>query len=272
MPVEPAPTAKPGQSVFYFLNSLLACVFAWVWLETCWPMNLPGKGGWLEALLLLLATAGTLAALARHLPLQNVLSAAFLIALAGSAATWLDLGTGIPFGVLAVNQRLEPWTFQTLPWISPFIWVAAILNSRGVGRLILRPWRKTRAYGFWLIGFTAGLTMLFELAFEPYASRVQHYWYWEPARLPLAWQGVPLADFLGWVVVTLLILAFITPMLINKQPAPRRPPDFHPLALWLGAVLLFATGAARAGLWPAAAVDGVIGLVTAVFAVRGARW
>jgi hypothetical protein len=72
--------------------------------------------------------------------------------------------------------------------------------------------------------------------------------------------------------VTLLILAFVTPMLINKHPVHRRPPDFHPLAVWLGGILLFGAGAATQGLWSAVALDGIVGIVVAVMAVRGARW
>jgi hypothetical protein len=79
-------------------------------------------------------------------------------------------------------------------------------------------------------------------------------------------------NFLGWAVVTLLVLAFITPMLINKNPVRRRPPDFHPLGVWLGGILFFGIGSAMAGLWPAVALDTIAGILVAVFAVRGARW
>ena len=131
---------------------------------------------------------------------------------------------------------------------------------------------QNHGYGFWLIGVTAVLTVLFDFAFEPFASRVKHYWFWEPTKFPLSWQGAPLVNFLGWLVVTLLILAFVTPMLINKQPHKKRPPDFHPLAVWLGGILLFGAAAALNRLWPAAAADAAIGIVTALFAIRGARW
>jgi uncharacterized membrane protein len=154
----------------------------------------------------------------------------------------------------------------------PVIWIVAILNSRGVARLILQPWRKLHAYGFWIIGITTVLTVLFDLAFDPFASQVNHYWYWEPTKFPLSWQGAPLVNFFGWLVVTLLILSFVTPMLINKHPLHRRPPDFHPLGVWLGAVLLFGIGSATLGLWPAVLLDGIIGVVVTVFAIRGARW
>jgi len=83
---------------------------------------------------------------------------------------------GIPFGPFLFGVEAGPQLFKTLPWAMPLIWVVAVLNSRGVVRLILRPWRKLRSYGFWLIGLTAALTMLFDLAFDPFASRVKHYW------------------------------------------------------------------------------------------------
>jgi uncharacterized membrane protein len=253
-------------------NALFLAAYALVLVRLWWPMNLPGKSGWPEAVLLVLVTVSTIAALSRHLPLQNILFAALVIALAGGAVTWLNLKTGIPFGQVILGDNVGPKLLQTLPWAMPVIWVVAILNSRGVARLILRPRRKSRAYGFWLAGLTAGLTMLFDLAFDPFASRVKHYWFWEPTKFPVAWQGAPLVNFAGWAVVTVLILAFVTPMLINKHPLHRRPPDFHPLGVWLGGVLLFGVAAALNRLWAATAADAAIGIVTAVFAVRGARW
>jgi uncharacterized membrane protein len=192
--------------------------------------------------------------------------------LASSAVIWLDLKTGIPFGAFTPGQNTGPKLFHALPWAMPVIWILAILNSRGVARLILRPWRKLHAYGFWIIGVTTALTVLFDLAFDPFASQVKHYWYWEPTKFPLSWQSAPLVNFFGWAVVTLLILAFVTPMLINKHPVHRRPPNFHPLGVWLGGILLFGVGSATLGLWPAVMLDAITGVVVAVFAVRGARW
>jgi uncharacterized membrane protein len=256
----------------HFFTALLLAAGALVLMRLWWPVHLPGKSGWPEAVLLLLAVVATIASLARHLPLQNILFAALAIALAAGAVTWLDLKTGIPFGQFTVGDNTGPKLFKAVPWALPLIWIVAILSSRGVARLILRPWRKMHTYGFWLIGVTTVLTVLFDLAFDPFASRVKHYWIWEPTKFPLSWQGAPLVNFFGWLVVTLLILAFATPMLINKNPVRQHPPDFHPLGVWLGGIFLFGTGLATLGLWSAGALDGIIGVVVAVFAFRGARW
>jgi len=247
---------------------LLAAAFALVLAKLFTPIH----SDWPEAILLLLATVSTLLALARQLPMQNVLLAAAGIALIGGAAHALGARTGIPFGPFIFSAELKPQFFETLPWAIPLIWVVVLLNSRGAARLILRPWRKTRTYGFWLIGFTAALTMFFDLALDPFASRIKHYWFWMPTKFPLTWMGAPLVNFLGWAFLTVLILAFITPALINKQLSKRRSPDFQPLCVWLGAILIFGIASAQNGLWAAVAVDAAVGIVTAIFAVRGARW
>ena len=76
-------------------NVLFLAAYATVLAGLWWPMSLPGKPGWPCALLLMLAVVGSIAALTRHLPLQNILLAAFAIVFASSAVIWLDAKTGI---------------------------------------------------------------------------------------------------------------------------------------------------------------------------------
>jgi uncharacterized membrane protein len=248
---------------------LLAAAFGLEFVTLYAPVNF---SNWPEAVLILLATFSTIASLTRQLPLQNVLSAAFVIALIGGAAHAVGALTGIPFGPFIFGDNAGPEIFKTLPWAMPLLWVVVVLNSRGVARLILRPWRKTKTYGFWVIGLTAVLAALFALALEPFAARVKHYWIWTPTKFPVAWYGAPLVDFLAWGLVTLLALTFVTPALINKQPRKKGSRNFHPLAVWLGGISLFAAASAQRELWPAVAMGTAIGVITAIFAVRGARW
>jgi hypothetical protein len=152
------------------------------------------------------------------------------------------------------------------------LWIVAVFNARGMARLILRPWRKVKNYGFWLIGLTAVLAVAFDVALEPFAWHVKHFWLWQPTKIAVTWQGTTLLNFFGWLFISVLILAFATPSLIKKQPGNPSQPDLHPLAVWLGAFILFAAGAAGAGLWWPAGVDAAIAGVTTVFAVRGAKW
>ena len=232
-----------------------------------------GTAGLPEALLIITLTLATLANLSRHLPGQNVLLAAAIIAVIGGIAHGVGAATAIPFGPFAYSDSCGPRFFNTLAWPIPTLWIIVVLNSRGVARLILRPWRKLKNYGFWLIGITTVLVILFDLALEPFASQVNRYWLWLPTTFPVTWQGVPLVNSLGWLVATLLMLVFATPPLINKQSRSRKTaPDYHPLIVWLLGLGLFATGAGMHQLWIAVGLCVVVGIVTTIFALRGARW
>jgi len=272
------PASNPGAAqlrVWHWLASGLALA-SWLLVLASFivSLNLPGKAGWPEAALVLTVTLATMLALTRQLPAQNVILAATVIAVIGGGIHALGAATQIPFGPFTYSEAGGPLIFHTVAWPMPLLWVIAILNSRGVARLILRPWRKLRNYGFWLIGITAALTLLFDLALEPFAATVKHYWLWYPTKLPLAWGGAPVTSFLGWTITALLILAFATPVLIDKrqQRSTNRPPDYHPLVTWLLAVTLFAVGAATQNLWTVTGVCAGIGVTVGVFAVRGAKW
>lgn len=251
--------------LFRTLNALLGIAFI---LE----LLAPRRFSWLDAATITLAAVTGIVALNRQLPLQNVLSAAFITAVIGGAAHAFSAQTSIPLGPVVFNSETGPQLFNLVPWTVPLLWVTAIFTARGVGRLILRPWRKVKNYGYWLIACTALLAVAFDLALEPVAWHVKHLWLWQPTKLAVNWQGTPLLNFLGWGFTALLILMFITPSLIRKQPGSSSTPDYHPLVVWLGALLLFAVGSAGAGMWWPVGVDVVIAAVTATLAVRGATW
>lgn len=233
--------------------------------------NPAGTTSNLDALLLCLATAGSISILARQLPLQSVLFAAFITGLIGIAAHGLSARTGLPFGPLSFGESVGPQLFNTVPWTVGLIWIIAIFNSRGVARLILRPWRKVKNYGFVLIGLTALLALAFDFALEPFAH-AKHFWFWQPTKLHVTWHGASPLSFLGWTFVTLMILGVIMPYLIRKQPGSHSGADRSPLALWLGAIGLFAVNSAQAGEWAAVIADILIAGIAALFSWRGAKW
>ena len=242
-----------------------------VGLRVWWPAALFGNARWPDGVLIVLATATTLASLARQLPGQNVMLAAVLISSIAGAVQTLGARTAIPFGPYVYTANIGQRLFEPLPWAVPLVWLVIILNARGVARLILRPWRKTQAYGFWLMGWTALLVVVFDFALEPFATQVKHYWFWNPTKLPLDWYSTPWVNFLGWAATTLLILAFVTPSLINKKPV-KHPPDYHPLLIWVLLNALLVIGEAKHHLWPAALLVSALTIVLSSFAVRGARW
>jgi len=228
----------------------------------------------LDAALLVLAVLACITALSRQMPLQNVLLGVTIAAIIGSVAHGLSglQGVAVPFGPIFFHESCGAKIFDFVPWSIPLIWIVALFSSRGTARVILRPWRKLKSYGYWLIGLTAVLVVGFDLAFEPFAVEVNHYWSWQLTKIPLTWYGASPLNFISWAMVTLLILAFATPALIKKKPGSRSPLDLNPLGIWLGAIVFFAAGCAKAALWPAVAVDGAMALVILGFAIPGARW
>jgi len=88
----------------------------------------------------------------------------------------------------------------------------------------------------------------------------------------VTWEGAPLLNFLGWMFVSLLILAFATPLLIKKKPGEKSVPDYHPLFVWVGAMGLFALACGRHGFWWPVGVDVAAMVAATVMAIRGARW
>ena len=259
------------QTIHWFFFGLFLATFALVWTATVFSLSLGGEldlgiGG-----LLFLTAVTTLIALSRRLPAQNVLLAAVIAAVIGSGAHWLGAVIGIPFGPFDYTANAGPRMFDVLPWGVPFLWIVMTLNSRGVARLILRPWRKMRAYGFWSIGLTALLTLLLDFGLEPFASRFRHYWFWHPTKFPLDWYGAPVSNFMGWLVAALLIMAFATPSLIKKKPTKSQP-DYHPLIVWVLLNLLFAGAAFSQHFWPAAVLGCAACLVVIISSIRGATW
>jgi uncharacterized membrane protein len=272
IPLRASPFTGLAEKIHRVLFGLFLIEFGFIWVRLWLARSLLPNSRWPDGLLVVLATAATLAALARRLPGQNVILASLIIAFIGGALHTVGALTGIPFGPYTYNYaNVGRELFYPLPWAVPMVWIVLVFNSRGVARLVLRPWRKTRSYGFWVIGLTAALVVLLDLGLEPFATRVKGFWFWTPTKLPFAWYGAPFVNFIGWAVGTLLILAFATPTLIDKKKV-KHPPDYHPLNIWLLLNLLFATGALAHGLWPATIAIVAASLMVTIFALRGAKW
>lgn len=252
-----------------FILFLVLCPvnLALLWLQ----IELSPGFRWLEGACLFSAAGTSLLALGRRLPLQNVVMAAVVITVISGGVVALGVTTGVPFGTYIYSDLMGDRIGNVLPWSIPLLWIAIIINSRGVARLIMRPWRKTNFYGFWVIGLTCLLAVILDLGLEPFAVQVKGYWIWRMPESVAHWYSAPWINFLGWFVTTLAILVFATPWLINKQPI-KRPMDYHPLLTWLLLNAWFMAGNGAKHLWPAVALSLVGCLAVAIYAIRGARW
>lgn len=269
---DPVPSEKLFQWTARAAAVSAYLMFALALLQLVTPRTL-GRPGWIETLLLVSTMIATLLGLARQIPGAKVLIAGAIIAIVGGVAHGIGAATSIPFGPFVYTDAAGPRVFGTASWAMPAIWLVVVLNARGVARLGLKPWRKTKTYGFWVIGIAAVLVVLFDLGLEVYAAKVERFWLWMPTKFPITWFGMPLINCFGWALVSLLMLAFATPFLINRSSRSRKmPPDYQPLIFWTLALALFGTGAALQQLWSATILCTVTAVISIVFAVRGARW
>lgn len=216
------------------------------------------------------AAFSSLCGLARRLPVQNVVMIGFGVAGLATAALAFAASSGFPFGLIQFRDQLGFKLLRYVPWPLPFLWITVVVTCRGMARLLLRPFRRTTYYGFWVIGAASVLAVGFDLALEPYAVSVRDWWGWDPTTRSLRWHEAPWVNFPGWLVSHALILAFVTPWMLNKQ-AVRQPVDLHPLALWSILMALMAAGSLTRGLWGAALVTTIVGGGAAAAAFRVGR-
>jgi putative membrane protein len=265
----PGPQPSPKAEVLHrplFIAFLV--VFGAAWLMLVFGFQLPIGWQWTEGLVFVFAAATSLMELARRLPTQNVVSVGLVLAGLGAMGAMVGAKTHLPFGHFEFTEAFGPKLLGLLVWPVPFIWIVVVLNCRGVAKHILRPWRRDRRYGMWLIGLSALLALLLDFALEPFAVQVKRWWTWKAVVLPVEWYGAPWSNFVAWLALTGAYVAFATPWLVLKRPLPHAP-DFHPLIMWLALHVLFATGSALRGLWAPVALSAIVSVVVGVLAWRG---
>jgi len=271
IPLRTNPWDKWFQRLPPFILSLFLLQYGLVWWRVVSPRPIFENARWPDGLLVVFTAATILMILARQLPAQNVMIAALIVASIGAAVHSLGALTGVPFGPFTFHKSIGQELFHPLPWAIPLVWIIVVISSRGVARLVLRPWRTHRVYGFWLMGVTALLVVILIVNLEPFATQVKHFWRWHPTRTKLHWYTAPWVNFVGWAVITLLILAFVTPWLINKKPVKPAPPEYHSLLVWVLLNFLFGTGALVHKLWSAAILAFTLSLIALGLALFGAK-
>lgn len=204
--------------------------------------------------------------LSRRLPLQNIAFASFGLLLASTALELLTAQTGVPFGL---RRATVGGGCFGMPWFAPFIWAALTFSARGLARLMLKPFRRTRFYGLWVLGVAGALISSAWLAAVPVAS-VGNWWEFHAPATALNWHGMPLLALPAIAVAALLQLAFVTPWLLNKKPV-RQPLDLHPLAVWVCLLGWLLARQAIAGMRGPMLLTGILLTISAFVTLWGIR-
>lgn len=256
---------------------LLAFGLSVAWLLTKGPT---GPWRWFDGAFILLISLMSVFSVARRLPVQNIVPAALIIlgtsavAIATFAYYASDpssnskVGFGDSFGPSILNSNDK----RLLPWQLPFLILAMTLSSRETTRLILRPWRREKNYGLWLLGISTLLVLFVCVAMEPFAIKVADWWKWQRDTSNAdSWYGAPWWAFVCWLTLVLIVYWFAGPWLIVKRPLSMIP-DLSPVGVWLLLLIYFTLGnitKIAEGLWQAVIAAVVAAIPVCFMAWRG---
>jgi uncharacterized membrane protein len=131
---------------------------------------------------------------------RRALTIGLLIIVLSYLVEAVGVNTGFPFGAYLYTNTLWPRLPGGVPLAVMFAWLLIVLGAYNWVRAIGS--RLGRA----LLGGILGT--LLDLAIEPVAAHVVHYWQWF-APGPLNYYGVPLANFIAWLIVIFLLLLLV---------------------------------------------------------------
>jgi lycopene beta-cyclase len=140
----------------------------------------------------------------------GIIASAWLVEYIGST-------TGLPFGAYHYTDRLQP-QLGHVPVIIPLAWLMMLPPAWAVASAILRPTLRPyiRRLGFVVI--TALAFTAWDLFLDPQMVR-WGFWVWDQ---PGAYFGIPLLNFVGWMLASVVITALVYGVL--RPPAvPIRP-------------------------------------------------
>ncbi len=148
----------------------------------------------------------------------------------------LGVRSGFPFGHYGYSGVLVPPLPGSVPLAVMFAWLLIVLGAYGIvfykksGRYARESRKHTALWHTLSIGSAllgALLATLLDLAIEPVAFHVVHYWQWMQAGA-LAYYGVPFVNFAAWFVTAFVFLLFVDSLLhtdgaqflqFSKEPA-----------------------------------------------------
>jgi uncharacterized membrane protein len=131
----------------------------------------------------------------------------------GLAVEWAGTRTGFPFGAYRYTGLLRP-AAGTVPLVVPLAWAAMGLPGYAVGTTLARSRAGRIAVG--AVALTA-----WDLFLDPQMIR-NGFWRWDH---PGPYQGVPLSNFAGWLLVSAALMAVFDGLLRSKsrQITPAHP-------------------------------------------------
>ncbi|MCX8061569.1 MAG: carotenoid biosynthesis protein [Anaerolineales bacterium] len=185
-------------------------LFLWLWVLTM--ISLPIVGWMLgEAALMqgmsigvLMQFAAVLAALQTKWGWRQTLRVFLLVTTIAFFAEWLGSTTGFPFGKYHYTSHLQP-QLARVPLLIPLAWMMMLPPAWAVAHTILG--EQSSRSNWQRIVLSALAFTAWDLYLDPQMT-AWGFWVWER---PGAYFGIPLVNFLGWLLVSAIITAVVRP-------------------------------------------------------------
>ncbi len=199
--------ARPAYNVLRLARLLLIvlfCLFCVAYplavIGVAFDVPSPFSLGAAGSALLFLEGALVLLACVPFFGWRRTLTVGLLIIVLSYFVEAVGVNTGFPFGAYLYTNTLWPRLPGGVPLAVMFAWLLIVLGAYS--------WVRTTGsrLGRALLGAILGT--LLDLAIEPIAAHVVHYWQWL-APGPLNYYGVPLANFVAWLIVIFLLLLLV---------------------------------------------------------------
>lgn len=149
---------------------------------------------WLASVFLAVAGALVLLTITSRREFFSLLA----VAVAGLFIELCGVHYGVPFGRYAYTSVLQPTVFG-VPVVMAFAWMTLVAYLRqALAGLNLPSWAFALAGAAWMTSI--------DLVIDPLAANQLGYWRWVERG---AYYGIPLTNFAGWFVSSLLIFALL---------------------------------------------------------------
>lgn len=150
------------------------------------------------------------------------------------------------YGSYSYTSVLQPQV-AGVPVVMACAWIILISYVKDrAGRLQLNPWLEVFVGALWMTAI--------DLAIDPVATLAVQYWVWHE---PGPYYGVPLGNFLGWMLVSAALLA-AGRNVASGEKAPRGPLGQASHWVGLSVIVFFGLLALAHGLWWPVAVAVVL--------------
>jgi putative membrane protein len=162
-----------------------------------------------------LQTAAVITVLVWNAGWRSTLVMALPILLFAWLVEFLGSTTGFPFGRYSYTLAIQP-QLGGVPLLIPFAWLMMLPSAWAVASTVIRPWsfpvpwlsRLTRAL-ISALAFT-----VWDLFLDPQMV-AWNFWTWSKPGL---YFGIPLTNFLGWLLVSFVLSLFFPPNHLPDKP------------------------------------------------------